>query len=331
MSDIFISYARGDRPRARLLAEALLQHGWSVWWDRDIPPGQSFDVVIESALESARCVVVLWSGESVASDWVKTEAAEGARRGILVPALIEDVRLPLEFRRIQAANLSDWQGPTPRPEFDQFLRAVTQKLSGDSPKRPQPVPVVEAAPRVTGSRGGPAAFLICLGGLIAGGLVAGAPGASAPGFMFAVIIWALSVTFGILTWRRGRIPGQGKSSEATAYRPASAPSTSGDWRAELISKGWRERTIRVHLTHDRHTIEFRYHTSRFLNNHVIKVDGETAARGGHGFTSTIKMDFRITDGHQQLLATVVGSTTSWLDRIGTFRLSIAGRRLYEEG
>jgi hypothetical protein len=63
---------------------------------------------------------------------------------------------------------------------------------------------------------------------------------------------------------------------------------------------------------------------------VIKVDGETAARGGHGFTSAIKMDFRITDGRQQLLATVAGSTTSWLDRIGTFRLSIAGRRLYEE-
>ncbi len=135
MSDIFISYSREDTPRARSLAVALEQHGWSVWWDRNIPPGESFDAVIEEALDSARCIVVLWSEESVKSDWVKTEASEGVKRRILVPALIEDVKIPLEFRRIQAANLSDWQGTDPHPEFEEFLQAVTQKLSGSSAKR----------------------------------------------------------------------------------------------------------------------------------------------------------------------------------------------------
>ena len=43
MSDIFISYASADRDRARLLADALAQKGWSVWWDRTIPPGKEFD------------------------------------------------------------------------------------------------------------------------------------------------------------------------------------------------------------------------------------------------------------------------------------------------
>jgi hypothetical protein len=33
MSDIFISYAREDRPRVERLAAALEQCGWSVWWD----------------------------------------------------------------------------------------------------------------------------------------------------------------------------------------------------------------------------------------------------------------------------------------------------------
>ena len=85
MSDIFLSYATEDRLRTRILVQVLESRGWSVWWDRTIPPGQTFDSVIERALDDARCAVVLWSKVSVSSDWVKTEAAEAARRRILVP------------------------------------------------------------------------------------------------------------------------------------------------------------------------------------------------------------------------------------------------------
>ena len=68
MSDIFISYSSSDRAKARALAQQLEQEGWSAWWDRTIPPGQSFSVVLEEALAAARCVVVLWSPASVDSD-----------------------------------------------------------------------------------------------------------------------------------------------------------------------------------------------------------------------------------------------------------------------
>jgi TIR domain len=133
MSDIFISYARADKARAELLAEAFSRQGWSVWWDREIPPGKSFDETIENALNSARCVIVLWSKDSVSSHWVKTEAAEGAARGILVPALIDKVPIPLEFKRIEAAELSDWQGDSPHAEFDQLLQTVASILGGSAP------------------------------------------------------------------------------------------------------------------------------------------------------------------------------------------------------
>lgn len=129
---IFLSYAAEDRPRTRRLVEALESRGWRVWWDRTIPPGKTFDTVIEEALAKASCVVVLWSKTSVSSDWVKTEAAEAKRRGILVPVLIDDVRTPLEFSRIQAARLFDWNGDQTHLEFTELLRAIAGTMDGNA-------------------------------------------------------------------------------------------------------------------------------------------------------------------------------------------------------
>ena len=130
MSDIFISYASADRERAHLLSGALDRRGWSVWWDRTIPPGKEYHEVIERALDSAKCVVVLWSSTSIASSWVKTEAAEAMRRKILVPALIDHVTIPLEFRRLQAADLSHWRGEPSHPELEKFFESIAVKIQG---------------------------------------------------------------------------------------------------------------------------------------------------------------------------------------------------------
>jgi hypothetical protein len=146
MSDIFISYARADRQKAELLANAFSRKGWSVWWDREIPPGQAFDETIENALSSARCVLVLWSTDSVASRWVRTEAAEGAARGILVPVLIENVKIPLEFKRIEAADLSSWRNDFSDPEFEQLLRTVAGLIEGNAPAQPKQIPIDIEAP-----------------------------------------------------------------------------------------------------------------------------------------------------------------------------------------
>lgn len=124
MSDIFISYASADRERAKIIAHALEKKDWSVWWDRKIPPGKTFAQVIKEALDGAKCIVVLWSSESTESDWVLNEAAEGASRKILIPALIEDVEIPFEFRRIQAARLVDWSPKTPHTEFEEFVSSL---------------------------------------------------------------------------------------------------------------------------------------------------------------------------------------------------------------
>jgi len=110
MADIFLSYTEKDRETVRRLAETLQSVGWSVWWDRRIPAGQTWRSVLDHELQQMRCMIVLWSAHSVLSEWVCEEAAEGRRLGRLVPVSIDRVRPPAGFREIQAADLVDWDG-----------------------------------------------------------------------------------------------------------------------------------------------------------------------------------------------------------------------------
>lgn len=136
MADVFISYANEDRDLAGELARALDACGWSVWWDRKIIAGQSFDQAIEHELETAKSVVVLWSKHSIASEWVRNEAAAAAERGVLIPTLIDNVKLPLEFRHKQTADLIGWNGDPFHSGF-QALRggifAATGHVSSQKP------------------------------------------------------------------------------------------------------------------------------------------------------------------------------------------------------
>lgn len=139
MADVFISYAREDRETAHRLADRLAAYGWSVWWDRDIPLGDTYDTVIERELNKARAAVVLWSSISLQSDWVKNEASSALEQKKLVPVLIEDIKLSLEFRRVQAAQMVGWAGD-PAHEGFRTVVANVARLAGRPPAEPQPAP-----------------------------------------------------------------------------------------------------------------------------------------------------------------------------------------------
>lgn len=135
MADIFISYASEDRERARTLATALEAKSWSVWWDKKIIAGQTFDQVIEREIGTAKSVVVLWSRDSVLSEWVKNEAASAVEREKLVPALIDVVKLPLEFRRRQTVDLVGWNGDPAHEGFQSLCEGLSTTITGATPRQ----------------------------------------------------------------------------------------------------------------------------------------------------------------------------------------------------
>ena len=133
VTDIFLSYAEEDRETARKISKLFENEGWSVWWDRKIPIGKTWRNVLEEALQNMRCMVVLWSANSINSEWVKEEAEEGKTQRKLVPILIESVKPPMGFRTIQAADFIGWNGNNNLPGLQQLL-ADMRKTIQQSPE-----------------------------------------------------------------------------------------------------------------------------------------------------------------------------------------------------
>src|SRR5262245_37696245 len=132
MSDIFVSYASADRERILPLVDALEKTGWSVFWDRTIPAGKTWRQFIGSEIKVCRSVVVVWTENSVASDWVEEEAESGKQRRILIPVLLDKVEPPFGFGTIQAANLVAWDGNHSSQTFSRLVADIAAIL-GPSP------------------------------------------------------------------------------------------------------------------------------------------------------------------------------------------------------
>jgi hypothetical protein len=202
VSDIFLSYARKDKPYASGLATALNRLGWSVWWDTDIPAAKTYPEVLESQVKSARCVLVLWSSTSIKSDWVKLEASTGRTRGVLVSVLTEeDIEPPWEFMRIQAMSLAGWDGSV---ADERFVKLIVW-LSGLLGPPPEPIDRASTPQTTLAHRRKPG-----LGMLMA----------------IVGIVTAVVVSFGL--WQRGdpSSTAPGTTAPSSNPRPTLSPSAS---------------------------------------------------------------------------------------------------------
>lgn len=134
MADIFLSYARPDLETARSVAEDLEAEGYSVFFDQHIGVGESWDALIESEIEAAKCVVVLWSPMSRDREWVRNEARFGRQKGVLCPALIAQCVLPLEFNSMQTADLQGRvAGDKQHAEWRRLTSAIGRHAAPEKP------------------------------------------------------------------------------------------------------------------------------------------------------------------------------------------------------
>ena len=209
---VFLSYSRADQARAAELADALGQAGLTVWWDTLIEGGASFAKSIEAALHSSDAVVVLWSGTSVASDWVLDEAAHGRDLRKLVPLSIDGTLPPLGFRQYQAIALPASAGGADPAAVAAVVRAVQAIVAGEA-----------ASPRAAGRVSGPSPPSASRRRLVVGGAAAA----------------VLATGAGVLGWRRGWFrPAAPVSGSSVAVLPFK--NLSGDAERAYFSDGLSE-------------------------------------------------------------------------------------------
>ena len=74
--DVFVSYSSSDRDWARKLDESLKQadaHYRTFFDYESLRAGDDWETKIQSSLESSQHLIVLWSNQAKASDWVTRE------------------------------------------------------------------------------------------------------------------------------------------------------------------------------------------------------------------------------------------------------------------
>ena len=133
MSDVFVSYKAEDQRRVTPLVQALESEGYCVWWDEQIGGGAQWRQMIESELNAARCVIVVWSKRSAGPEgtFVQDEAARAQQRRVYVPVTIDKVPVPLGFGEMQALSLTGWKGDRTDPRYQSVLAAV-RRLAGSA-------------------------------------------------------------------------------------------------------------------------------------------------------------------------------------------------------
>jgi len=158
MSDVFVSYKAEDRPRVEPLVEALEAEGLSVWWDARVGGGEAWREAIAEHLDSAACVIVVWSKRSTAPEgrFVRDEASRAQRHGTYLPVTIDKVQPPLGFGEVQALSLNAWKGDPTDPRYRALSACVHAMLGRTAPKASEQIHAPRVSRRTALATGGAA-------------------------------------------------------------------------------------------------------------------------------------------------------------------------------
>lgn len=233
MVDVFISYARDDRPKCERIAAKLRALELDVWFDAKLEAGKSFDREIEETIAKAKAVLVLWSPLSVKSEWVRNEARVGKNKDKLVAARLADCDLPVEFSSIHFEDLSD---PNFQDDHDGWLRLLERfaRLTG----RPSIVSFSRALAQAAqpleqwarANPGDPLSDSMLSKASLLGGAPPAAPRAARPRMLIAPVAAAalLALGAGAAAGFALRAPAATVVTERIVTPPATARSTAGE-------------------------------------------------------------------------------------------------------
>jgi hypothetical protein len=132
VTDIFFSYKSADRDRVSVIHDVLTAEGFDVFWDQQVEAGIDWDTWIRNHLTQAKCVVVFWSKQSIASDNVRHEATVAKRQNKLIHVMLDPLtpeEFPMGLYTVQAANLTDWKDDVKHAEWKKLCREVEHKLT----------------------------------------------------------------------------------------------------------------------------------------------------------------------------------------------------------
>src|SRR5579863_2135040 len=103
---LFISHVTEDRAAALEIVEELERRGVPCWIaPRNITPGSSFDDEIAAAIETSRAMLLIFSEQCNASEYIRREVTvAGESHKVIIPFRIEDAQ-PRRGLRVRLSDL----------------------------------------------------------------------------------------------------------------------------------------------------------------------------------------------------------------------------------
>ena len=138
MSEVMISYCHANSEYARWLFDVLGNNGCPAWYDKSLRGSDDVANTINSIIEDAPAVVVVWSKEAANSDYVKAEALLAFDQGKLILVRCDDHKVGVPFNGRKYLDLVGWRGDPNDPRLADLLAAVGKfvKPDGANPSTP---------------------------------------------------------------------------------------------------------------------------------------------------------------------------------------------------
>jgi hypothetical protein len=127
---VFISYARVDRPRLEWVLTNLKSARHRLFIDKEMPIGSRWESILKQKIAECACLLVVWTKESIHSEWVIREVDEALRLNKkIVPVRLDPIQPADRFSKFNIADLTKWNGNSDYSEWKKVLEHIGPSLS----------------------------------------------------------------------------------------------------------------------------------------------------------------------------------------------------------